>query len=134
MKNPVVSSLLALLCLETIHVLAAAPADNGPDPAKAIADSPPADIVPFAGLSPQDACDKATLPPGFKMHVFAAEPDVVQPIAFALDDRGRVWVAEGMTYPRRRGAPPKEELPADTDRSKPTPGQLQDIFRGADRI
>ena len=24
-----------------------------------------------------------------------------QPIAFALDDRGRVWVAEAYTYPRR---------------------------------
>src|SRR6266496_3106451 len=97
-------------------------------------EAPPADIVPFAGLSPQEACDKATLPPGFRMHVFAAEPDLVQPIAFALDDRGRVWVAEGMTYPRRRGAPPKEALPADADRSKPTPAQLEDIFHGADRI
>src|SRR6266542_1893830 len=72
--------------------------DNEFEPAKVIADSPPADIVPFAGLSPQEACDKASLPPGFKMHVFAGEPDVKQPIAFCLDDRGRVWVAEGYTY------------------------------------
>src|SRR5690349_8680538 len=63
------------------------------------AEVPPADVVPFAGLSPQDACDKASLPPGFKMHVFAAEPDVRQPIAFCLDHRGRVWVVEGVTYP-----------------------------------
>src|SRR5262245_55142916 len=64
--------------------------------------APPADIVPFAGLSAEDACLKATLPSGFKMHVFAAEPDVVQPIAFCDDDRGRLWVAEGLTYPKRR--------------------------------
>ena len=51
--------------------------------------------MPFAGLSPQDACDKASLPPGFKMHVFAGEPDIRQPIAFCVDDRGRVWVAAG---------------------------------------
>jgi putative membrane-bound dehydrogenase-like protein len=95
---------------------------------------PPADIVPFAGLSPQDACDKATLPPGFKMHVFAAEPGLVQPIAFCLDHRGRVWVAEGTTYPKRKGAPPKEERPVGADRSKPSPAQLKDIFGGADRI
>src|SRR5262249_54051653 len=95
---------------------------------------PPADVVPFAGLSPQDACAKATLPPGFKMHVFAAEPDLVQPIAFCLDHRGRVGVAEGMTYPRRHGAPPKESAAGTGDRSKPTPAQLQDIFGGADRI
>jgi putative membrane-bound dehydrogenase-like protein len=63
---------------------------------------PPADLVPFAGLSPQDACDKATLPPGFKMKVFAGEPDIVQPIAFCLDHKGRVWVAEGLCYPHRR--------------------------------
>src|SRR6185369_7581196 len=90
--------------------------------------APPADVVPFAGLSPQDACDKATLPPDFRMHVFAAEPDLRQPIAFCLDHRGRIWVAEGITYPRRHGTPPKEAPPAGTDLSQPTPGRLKDIF------
>src|SRR4051812_35651007 len=96
------------------------------------AEKPAADVVPFAGLSPQDACDKATLPPGFKMKVFAAEPDLVQPIAFALDHRGRVWVAQGMTYPRRKGDPTK--LPLGADPSKPTPERLKDIFGGNDSI
>ncbi|HMC26268.1 MAG TPA: PVC-type heme-binding CxxCH protein, partial [Verrucomicrobiae bacterium] len=95
---------------------------------------PPADVVPFAGLSPERAAKEATLPPGFKMHVFAGEPDIVQPIAFCLDHRGRVWVAEGMTYPRRRGNPPKLERDANADPSKPTREQLKDIFGGADRI
>src|SRR2546427_6009360 len=45
------------------------------------------------------------------MHVFAAEPDVRQPIAFCLDHRGRVWVAEGYTYPRRHGNPPPRSAP-----------------------
>ena len=31
--------------------------------------------------------------------LFAGEPDVKQPIAFAIDHRGRVWVAEAYTYP-----------------------------------
>jgi len=75
--------------------------DNEFDPAKAAADAPPADNVPYAGLGAEEAAKRATLPPGFKMHVFAAEPDIVQPIAFCLDDRGRVWVAEGLTYPIR---------------------------------
>ncbi len=95
---------------------------------------PPADVVPFAGLSATDAAAKATLPPGFKMHVFAAEPDLVQPIAFALDSRGRVWVAEGLTYPRRHGVPPAEKRPPGDDLSKPSAGQRQDIFNGTDRI
>lgn len=62
---------------------------------------PPADAVLYSGLSPLEAAKVATLPPGFAMHLFAGEPDVRQPIAFALDDRGRVWVAEGYTYPKR---------------------------------
>jgi len=64
--------------------------------------APPADDVLFAGLEAADAASKATLPPGFQMHVFASEPDIKQPIAFCDDDRGRLWVAEGYCYPRRR--------------------------------
>jgi hypothetical protein len=33
--------------------------------------------------------------------VFAAEPDVRQPIAMTFDDRGRVWIAEAYEYPIR---------------------------------
>jgi putative membrane-bound dehydrogenase-like protein len=43
----------------------------------------------------------ATVPDGYELRVFAAEPEVVNPIAFTLDDRSRVWVVEGMTYPFR---------------------------------
>ncbi len=100
------------------------------------AQTPPvADVVPFAGLSPQDACDKATLPAGFKMHVFAAEPDLIQPIAFTMDDRGRMWVVEGITYPKRRGTvTPPEKRGTNGDGSNPSEEQLKDIFGGADRI
>ncbi|MCW5556055.1 MAG: DUF1080 domain-containing protein [Verrucomicrobiae bacterium] len=62
---------------------------------------PPPDILKFAGTTPQQAVEVMTLPAGFKATMFAAEPDVQQPIAFALDDRGRLWVAEAYTYPNR---------------------------------
>ncbi|MGV3774274.1 MAG: PVC-type heme-binding CxxCH protein, partial [Verrucomicrobiales bacterium] len=75
--------------------------ENEIDPKKAAADMPSADTVKFAGLSPEDAARFSTVPDGFKMHMFAAEPDVKQPIAFALDHRGRLWAAEAYTYPRR---------------------------------
>lgn len=52
-----------------------------------------------APLPARVAAQKMTLPPGFKATLFAGEPDVVQPIAFCFDDRGRVWVAECMSYP-----------------------------------
>ena len=55
----------------------------------------------FAGLSPEAAAREMILPPGFKATLFAGEPDVQQPIAFAIDDRGRLWVAEAYTYPNR---------------------------------
>ena len=42
-----------------------------------------------------------TVPEGFKVTLFAGEPDVHQPIAFAIDDRGRLWVAEAYSYPIR---------------------------------
>jgi putative membrane-bound dehydrogenase-like protein len=53
------------------------------------------------GLSPQDAAKAITMPPGFSATLFAGEPDVTQPIAFAMDHRGRLWVAEAYSYPRR---------------------------------
>ncbi|MEK7674824.1 MAG: PVC-type heme-binding CxxCH protein [Verrucomicrobiota bacterium] len=62
---------------------------------------PPADFVKFDGLSPEAAAKAITAPPGFSMKLFAGEPDVQQPIAFAIDDRGRLWVAEAYTYPQR---------------------------------
>ncbi len=108
-----------------------------PGPSRALAAEPvdpPADVVPFAGISAQEAVKAMAMPPGFAGHVFAAEPDLIQPIAFCLDHRGRVWVAEGVTYPRRHGRPPQEERPPESDLSKPSPGQLKDILGGNDRI
>src|SRR6266567_7481330 len=48
-----------------------------------------------------EAAAKMKLPPGFKAAVFAAEPDVQNPIAMAWDGRGRLWVAENYTYAER---------------------------------
>lgn len=49
-------------------------------------------------LPAERAAHEAILPDGFRMEVFAAEPLVVQPIAFTIDARGRVWVAEALNY------------------------------------
>src|SRR5262245_41352957 len=45
-----------------------------------------------------EAAAKFGLPPGFRATVFAAEPDVQNPIALAWDARGRLWIAENYTY------------------------------------
>ncbi len=48
--------------------------------------------------SAQEAVKRISVPPGFQVTLFAAEPDVRQPIAIDLDDRGRLWVAQCDTY------------------------------------
>jgi putative membrane-bound dehydrogenase-like protein len=49
-----------------------------------------------------DAAVKALrLPEGFKATVFAAEPDVQNPISMSWDGRGRLWIAENYTYAER---------------------------------
>src|SRR5215470_11469496 len=55
----------------------------------------------------REAAAKMKLPPGFKATVFAAEPDVQNPIALAWDARGRLWMSENYTY---AGGGPKFEL------------------------
>jgi putative membrane-bound dehydrogenase-like protein len=47
------------------------------------------------------AAKKMDVPEGFHIDFIAAEPDIVQPIAFTIDERGRLWVVEGNTYPKR---------------------------------
>ena len=62
---------------------------------------PPMDPATNAGLSGEAAARAMKVPQGFSVRLAAAEPDIVRPIAFTLDDRGRLWVAEAHTYPTR---------------------------------
>ena len=55
-----------------------------------------------SGQTPADAMRTMSLPPGFQVSLVAAEPKVVQPIAMCFDERGRLWVVEGMGYPKKR--------------------------------
>jgi putative membrane-bound dehydrogenase-like protein len=51
------------------------------------------------------------LPPGFKATCFASEPDVVEPIAFTIDTRGRLWVVESQAYPNwQKSGPGKDRV------------------------
>ena len=54
--------------------------------------------TPGAPLAAAESAARVKLPPGFQCTVFAAEPDVSQPIAMTTDARGRLWVAENYTY------------------------------------
>ncbi|GAB3939887.1 hypothetical protein GCM10028805_00830 [Spirosoma harenae] len=60
---------------------------------------PPLDPVLNAGLSGIKAAQAMTPPKGFKITLAAAEPDIVKPICFTIDWKGRLWVVESHTYP-----------------------------------
>ncbi|MBX3238292.1 MAG: hypothetical protein KIT80_05865 [Chitinophagaceae bacterium] len=62
---------------------------------------PARDYVPHSGLSGADAVKAMTVPEGFSVQLAASEPEILKPITFALDDRGRLWVVESQTYPER---------------------------------
>lgn len=48
--------------------------------------------------TPQEALESLVLPEGFRATLFAAEPQMTQPIAIVTDTRDRLWVAENNTY------------------------------------
>jgi putative membrane-bound dehydrogenase-like protein len=73
--------------------------ERPPVPQRTVLPGP--DVYAHAGLSPEEAARAMTVPPGFEVRLFAGEPDVVQPIAMTIDERGRVWVAEAYSYPIR---------------------------------
>ena len=52
-------------------------------------------------MSAAEAAQKMKVPPGFRVSVFASEPEVQNPIGMAWDDKGRMWVAENFTYSDR---------------------------------
>ena len=65
-----------------------------------------------APVPPEEAPRRMTLPDGFRATLFAGEPDVVQPMAFTIDDRGRLWVVESFCYPNwsKPGEPGKDRI------------------------
>ncbi|MEI6238980.1 MAG: PVC-type heme-binding CxxCH protein [Planctomycetia bacterium] len=54
-------------------------------------------------LAPEEAVAAMTVPPGFRVDLFAAEPMISQPFAFCFDARGRMWIAENRDYESRGG-------------------------------
>ncbi len=82
-------------CLVVAVVVTFSTAFGGRLP-EGVEDTQPGDARP---APPPIARKRMEPPPGFSATLFAGEPDVVQPIAFAIDDRGRLWVVENFSYP-----------------------------------
>ncbi len=69
---------------------------------------------PVSLLAPEEARQKFTLPEGFEINLFASEqefPDLQDPVQFAFDARGRLWVTTIPTYPHYLpGSPPNDKI------------------------
>lgn len=50
-------------------------------------------------LSPAESNKLTQIPADFEIQLFAAEPDITNPIAMAWDEKGRLWVVESVDYP-----------------------------------
>ena len=86
-------SLLILLATSAVAV-AASPLEDKDRP-----------VARTEALPAAEAAKQMKLPAGFSVQVVAAEPEVVQPVAYAMDDRGRLWVVENTNYPNCPGEP-----------------------------
>src|SRR5713101_4708019 len=83
--------LLAPLVLVTTAWLSALPL-----PAQ---DALPAKKVRFP--SARESAARMTVPDGFEVKVFAAEPECVNPIGIDFDHKGRAYVLECLQYPQK---------------------------------
>ena len=73
---------------------------------------------PYAGsaalpLSPGEAQKRFKVPDGFEVRLFAAEPEVINPVSMSFDEKGRLWIVELYEYPYEK---PKNEKRKGRDR------------------
>jgi putative membrane-bound dehydrogenase-like protein len=63
-------------------------------------------------LEPADALKAFQIVEGFKVELFAAEPEVVDPVEITFDENGNAYVAEMLDYPfdPAEGVPPRSRI------------------------
>lgn len=68
--------------------------------ARALSADPFAEGVrPTNALTPTQQEKSFHLPPGFRIQLFASEPDIQKPMNLAFDARGRLWMSGSTEYP-----------------------------------
>lgn len=118
---------LLVLTSSSVAVLApqtppGTPAINGvssdaavPSPRGAVAAGkrrkPPAGPV-TGPIEPEQSLDYLEVDPGLTVELVAAEPDVIDPVAAAFDEQGRLWVVEMTDYPNgpKENEPPRSRI------------------------
>src|SRR3989440_10208782 len=61
---------------------------------------------------PEDSLKGMKVPEGWEIKLFAAEPDIINPVSFTVDEKGRLWVVECYEYPKRTpdGKKPRDRI------------------------
>ena len=85
-------------------------------------------------LSPAASLAQFHLPPGLKLEIVAAEPEVVDPVAVRFDEFGRMWVVEMRDYPNgpAPGQPPLSRIKLLEDRDGD--GRFETVHVFADEL
>lgn len=75
------------------------------------------DKPPGPALTPAEAIKKMQVPEGFAVELVASEPNIVNPVAMTIDEKGRFWITESLEYPRREPGKGKDRIKVleDTD-------------------
>ena len=84
-----------VLRILVVAILSAADADSW---AAALGAGHSTNSTAVATEAAESAIKKFTVTPGFKVDLFAAEPQLENPVAISVDERGRVFVAETHRY------------------------------------
>jgi len=82
---------------------------SGADPAKPVLPHHQSKM-PGPALTPAEALKKFTVPDGFTVELVASEPELVNPVAMTIDERGRFWITESLEYPRKSAGPGKDRV------------------------
>jgi glucose/arabinose dehydrogenase len=96
---------LLILTMLLAGPLPATPAQEGKEVIPHAQDKPPG-----PALTPAEAIKKMQVPEGFKVELVASEPDIVNPVAMTIDEKGRFWITESLEYPRRDAGPGKDRV------------------------
>jgi putative membrane-bound dehydrogenase-like protein len=89
-----VPAILWLACAACLAPLPAARADS-----PLTASAGPSGLADQPALEPEEAVRRVLVPQGFRVELAAAEPQVLDPVAFDWDSAGRLWVVEMADYP-----------------------------------
>ncbi|MFN0079221.1 MAG: PVC-type heme-binding CxxCH protein [Prosthecobacter sp.] len=75
------------------------PEERKPHPQVANYEKRPEPLTLQLPMSVKASMERTQVPADCELKLFASEPDIAKPIAFAWDERGRCWVVETRDYP-----------------------------------